>query len=116
MTGSRQRGASNTRRLTRMNEPVRTRPLEVDLPFRVGTYDIDFAGVVSNIVYLRWLEDLRLKLLDEYLPLQGLIEQGCTPILASTQIQYLRPTRLFDRPHGRMWMSAATRVRWTLQA
>jgi acyl-CoA thioester hydrolase len=92
------------------------RPLEVELPFRVGTYDIDFAGVVSNIVYLRWLEDLRLKLLDEFLPLEGLIEQGCTPILVSTQIQYLRPTRLFDRPHGRMWMSAASRARWTLEA
>jgi acyl-CoA thioester hydrolase len=23
------------------------------------TYEIDFAGVVSNIVYVRWLEDLR---------------------------------------------------------
>ena len=27
--------------------------------FRVMTYDIDFAGIVSNISYIRWLEDLR---------------------------------------------------------
>jgi acyl-CoA thioester hydrolase len=27
--------------------------------FRVNTYGIDFAGIVSNISYIRWLEDLR---------------------------------------------------------
>jgi len=32
---------------------------EVRHSFRVMTYDIDFAGVVSNITYTRWLEDLR---------------------------------------------------------
>src|SRR5207253_8763934 len=92
------------------------RPLEVELARPVRTYDIDFAGVVSNIVYVRWLEDLRLKFLDEHLPMQPLIEQGCTPILASTQIEYRRPIRLFDRPVGRMWMRKAGRVRWTLEA
>ncbi len=35
------------------------RVMEVNLSFPVRTYDIDFAGVVSNIVYIRWLEDLR---------------------------------------------------------
>jgi acyl-CoA thioester hydrolase len=92
------------------------RALEVELPFRVGTYDIDFAGVVSNIVYIRWLEDLRLKLLDEFLPLQEQVENGLSPVLASTRIEYRRPIRLFDRPLGRMWMTQAGRVRWTVEA
>src|SRR5947208_6147204 len=47
-----------------------SRPLEVELLLAVRTYDIDFAGHVSNIVYIRWLEDLRLQFLNEHLPLQ----------------------------------------------
>ena len=27
-------------------------------PLPIRTYDIDFAGIVSNIVFIRWLEDL----------------------------------------------------------
>jgi acyl-CoA thioester hydrolase len=92
------------------------RTLEVELAFRVGTYDIDFAGVVSNIVYIRWLEDLRLRLLDEYLPLQEQVENGLSPVLTSTRIEYRRPIRLFDRPHGRMGMTHAGRARWTVEA
>ena len=34
------------------------KPLEVSLNLPIKTYDIDFAGIVSNIVYIRWLEDL----------------------------------------------------------
>jgi acyl-CoA thioesterase FadM len=35
------------------------RPLLVELPIVVKTYDIDFANIVHNRVYIRWLEDLR---------------------------------------------------------
>ncbi len=45
------------------------RPLEVELTIPVRSYDIDFAGIVSNIVYIRWLEDLRSKWLDEHFSL-----------------------------------------------
>ncbi len=93
-----------------------SRPLEVELALPVRTYDIDFAGVVSNIVYIRWLEDLRLKLLSDHLPLEEQVKAGCVPVLTSTQIQYRRPIRLFDRPIGRLWMSEAGRVKWTVQA
>ena len=37
-------------------------------------------------------------------------------MLVSTHIDYRRPIRLFDRPVGRMWMSAVSRARWTVQA
>jgi acyl-CoA thioester hydrolase len=93
-----------------------SRPLEVELALPVRTYDIDFAGVVSNIVYIRWLEDLRLKLLSEHLPLEEQWQQGYVPVLASTQIDYKRPIRLFDRTIGRLWMSDLGRVKWTVQA
>jgi acyl-CoA thioester hydrolase len=92
------------------------RPLEVELQLPVRTYDIDFAGHVSNIVYIRWLEDLRMQFLNEHLPLREQWANGVVPVLASTHIEYRRPIYLFDQPVGRLWMSRAERVRWTLEA
>ena len=92
------------------------KPLEVSLKFPVKTYDIDFAGIVSNIVYIRWLEDLRLKMLESYFPLKQLMEQGYCPIIASTEIKYKKALKIFDKPRGKMWISKLGRSRCTLQA
>ncbi len=92
------------------------RPLEVELAIRVGTYDIDFVGIVSNIVYIRWLEDLRLKCLDENFPLDKQVEQGYAPILAGTEIEYKRPIKLSDQVIGRLWLSNLGRFKWIVEA
>ncbi|MEH2267637.1 MAG: thioesterase family protein [Nostoc sp.] len=92
------------------------RKLEVVLAIPVRTYDIDFMGIVSNIVYIRWLEDLRLKFLDEHWQLNQQIEQGYTPILAGTEIAYKRPIKIIDRVIGRLWLSNLGRLKWTVQA
>lgn len=92
------------------------RKLEVEIPIKVKTYDIDFAGVVSNIVYIRWLEDLRLKFLDEYLPLDEQMQRGDIPFISKTQIEYKRPIQLFDNVISKMWMSNVGKVKWTLEA
>ena len=90
--------------------------LEVKLNLPIKTYDVDFAGIVSNIVYIRWLEDLRLEMFEKYLPLKSLMARGFCPVVASTQIKYKRALRMFDRPIGKMWMSELSKVRCTLQA
>ncbi len=77
------------------------RPFEVVLAIPVRTYDIDFVGIVSNIVYIRWLEDLRLKFLDEYWELNQQLEQGYAPVLAGTEIEYKRSIKISDRVMGR---------------
>jgi acyl-CoA thioester hydrolase len=91
------------------NEP---RPLEVVLHFPVRTYDIDFAGVVSNIVYIRWLEDLRLTILERHYPLERFLEAGVAPTLIETHIRYIRPVTIHDRPVGRMWMSMMRKLKF----
>ena len=95
---------------------VNQKPLQVTLNLQVKTYDIDFAGIVSNIVYLRWLEDLRLEILETYLPLKQLMDRGYCPIIASTEIKYQKALRMFDRPIAKMWVSELGRLRCTLQA
>ncbi len=72
----------------------------------VGTYDVDFAGHVSNLSYLRWLEDMRLKLFDNFFPLAKFIEKGLVPVIASTKIDYKKTIRLFDKPIGYMWIDS----------
>lgn len=81
------------------------RALLIEDDIKVSTHEIDFAGHVSNIVYLRWLEDLRLKMFDVYCPLQLFMENGVTPVLVSTEIHYKKSLRLFDRPRAKMWLS-----------
>lgn len=92
------------------------RPLEVELTIPVRSYDIDFTGIVSNIVYIRWLEDLRSKWLDENFLLDKQVEQGYAPILTETQIEYKRSIKLFDRVVGHLWVSNLGRIKWTVQA
>ncbi len=92
------------------------RPLLVELPFTVKTYDIDFANIVHNLVYIRWLEDLRLALIAPYLSLASLLEAAIGPILEQTDIRYRRAVRFGDRVLGRMWLAEATRVRWAVGA
>jgi acyl-CoA thioester hydrolase len=88
----------------------------VERAFVVKTYDIDFAGIVSNIVFIRWLEDLRLAMMDEAYPLPRALADDVAPILLETRIAYTRPLTIQDRPHGRMWIARMTRVRWVVAA
>ena len=95
---------------------MKSKPFEVTLNLPIKTYDIDFAGIVSNIVYIRWLEDLRLKILESYLPLEQLMEKGYCPIINSTEIKYKKALLLCDRPVGKMWIAQLGSLRCTLQA
>ena len=90
-----------------MHTEVQKQPFEVELHFPVRTYDIDFAGIVSNIVYVRWLEDLRLEMLAHHFPLEEQLQRGIAPLVLQTKIDYKQAINLSDRPIGRMWMAAA---------
>jgi acyl-CoA thioester hydrolase len=87
---------------------------EAALPIR--TYDIDFAGIVSNIVFVRWLEDLRLGLMAQSYPLDEALGAGVAPILLETHIRYHRPVLIGDRLLGRIRVKELGRVRWRLAA
>src|SRR5271169_3763617 len=87
-----------------------------ELPLRVQTYDIDFAGIVSNIVFIRWLEDLRLALLDQAYPLIQALTEDVAPILLATRINYRRPVTIADPLVGRIRVVGLGRVRWRLAA
>jgi acyl-CoA thioester hydrolase len=90
--------------------------LDVHVPLRVKPYDIDVVGIVSNIVYVRWMEDLRLAMLDAYLPLNQQMEEGYLPAIIKVEIDYKRPIQLHDELIGTMWLSNLDKLRYEVTA
>jgi acyl-CoA thioester hydrolase len=93
-----------------------SKALEITLLIPVRSYDIDFAGIVSNIVYIRWLEDLRLEMLSQYYPLEEQIQDGFAPVLLQTKIDYKQALKMGDQPVGRLWIESLESLRWNVSA
>jgi acyl-CoA thioester hydrolase len=91
---------------------MQKRLLQVDLSITVKTYDIDFMGIVSNITYVRWMEDLRLHLLEVHYPLQKLMSELIVPILTRTHVEFKRPIRMHDQVSGSIWMEKFDSSGW----
>ena len=90
--------------------------LLIEKEIEVATYDIDFAGIVSNISYIRWLEDLRLAWLEKYFSLSEQVNAGFAPILLETRIEYHHAIRMFDQPTGLMWVGRLHSHKWQIKA
>lgn len=84
----------------------------IEQPIIVRTYDVDYMQIVNNTVYVKWFEDLRMAILDKYFPLQEMLEEHNSPILAETQIKYLHSITLKSKPIGRAWISELDRSKW----
>ena len=67
----------------------------------INAYDIDAMGIVSNIVYVRWFEDLRMVFLNEHYPFAEMMAKKISPILMKTEAEYKAPLTIFDQPVGR---------------
>ena len=91
------------------------RQLLVEKKFKINAYDIDAMGIVSNIVYIRWFEDLRMLFLDTYWPLEIMLRSGKSPVLAKTEIEYKHPLTIFDKPNGCAWASNLGRSKWEME-
>jgi len=79
------------------------------------TYDIDIEDHVNNIVYVRWLEDLRMTWLDRYFPMKLMLDKGFAPALLETNIRYLRAIHLFEKVTGLVWVGKVGPVRSRLE-
>ncbi len=88
----------------------------VTIPIQVKTYDIDYARIVHNAVYMRWLEDLRTALVTQAYPIEDMLADNISPILVRTEIEYRLPVRFGDELAGTMWVSDLGRSRWIVEA
>ena len=90
------------------------RPMMVEEPILIKAYEIDSMGIVSNIVYIKWFEDLRHTFLNKYYPYKEMMKSGISPILVKTEAQYKSPLRITDSPVGRSWVSKLGTVKWEI--
>lgn len=98
-----------------MNTTTRkTHALQVELAIAVRAYDVDALGIVSNITYIRWFEDLRTHFLEVTMPMREMFTEGFSPILVHTDVRYHRPVTLNDKPVGRAWVEDLGRARWRM--
>ena len=72
--------------------------MQVEMSINIKAYDIDAMGIVSNIVYIRWFEDLRHLFLDKYYPYDVMMGDGISPILMKTEVSYKSPLIISDHP------------------
>ena len=92
------------------------RPLYTQRICPVRTYDIDSAGIVSNIVYVRWLEDLRLEMFETVYSLEQMQRSGVVPVVAATNVAYKRSVTLLEEVSSAMWVAKVGRSSLTLEA
>lgn len=90
--------------------------LETSREFTASAYDVDAFGIVSNIVYVRWLEDLRMALTSELRPVIDLFEKELFSIISQTTINYLKPMRFMDNAIGTIWIEEASLAKWVVGA
>lgn len=77
----------------------------------IYTYQIDASHHVSNIIYIQWLEECRLQMLEEInLPAHKMIESGVLPVLVETNIKYKKALYLGDKVKIEFWISKLKNV------
>jgi len=68
------------------------------VPLEVYYFDTDAGGVVHNIAYLRMVEIARSQLASSLgWTLHDMATTGLVPVVARTEIDYLKPARLGDK-------------------
>ena len=78
----------------------------------IYTYHIDFVGHVNNIIYVQWLENARVKLLQAMdLSITELADEDkILPIITETVIKYKKPFFLDNTVYVEVWVSAIMNV------
>ena len=80
-----------------MSNPLPTIP-RLTIPLEVYYFDTDAGGVVHNIAYLRMIEIARSQLAASLgWTLEEMGRTGLVPVVARTEIDYLKPARLGDQ-------------------
>ena len=90
------------------------RPMMIERDIMVKAYEIDSVGIVSNIVYIKWFEDLRHYFLDKYYPYKDMMKTQISPMLVKTEVEYKAPLAITDTPTGRSWVAKMGRAKWEI--
>ncbi len=89
---------------------------ELSVPVRVLYFDTDAAGVMHNIAYLRLIEVARTELAEHLgWAVVAMRDTGRVPVVARTEIDYLKPAKLGDGLEIRARLAGLERIRFFLE-
>jgi YbgC/YbaW family acyl-CoA thioester hydrolase len=89
---------------------------ELVVPIEVYYFDTDAAGVVHNVAYLRMIEVARTKLADHLgWSLAEMNETGLVPVVARTEIDYLKPAKLGEPLEIHSRLAGIEKIRFYLE-
>ena len=95
--------------------PLPTQP-RITVPLEVYYFDTDAAGVVHNIAYLRMVEIARSQLASSLgWSLGEMNRTGLVPVLARTEIDYLKPARLGDQLNVTAELTGMEKIRFFIR-
>jgi acyl-CoA thioester hydrolase len=86
----------------------------IEADIRIKAYEIDSLGIVSNIEYIRWFEDLRHLFLDKYYPYDRMVRDKISPVLLKTEAEYKSALTIHDAPRGRLWVTSFGAFKWEM--
>ena len=79
-------------------DPSAVETPRIETPVQVMFFDTDCAGVVHNIVYLRFIEVARTLLAEQLgMGLVAMASSQTFPVVVRTEIDYRRPAKLGDQ-------------------
>ena len=90
------------------------RVLQITYDIYIRAYEVDAMGIVSNIVYVKWFEDMRHIFLDQFYTYKEMMAIGHSPILTKTEVEYKAPLTIFDHPTGYAWMEELGSSKWVM--
>jgi YbgC/YbaW family acyl-CoA thioester hydrolase len=85
----------------------------IETSIQVMFFDTDCAGVVHNIVYLRFIEVARTLLAEQLgMGLVAMAQSQTFPVVVRTEIDYRRPAKLGDQLVVHGWLESVERLRF----
>ena len=88
----------------------------ITVPLEVYYFDTDAGGVVHNIAYLRMVEIARSQLAASLgWSLEEMNRTGLVPVVARTEIDYLKPARLGDHLHVSAELLRMEKIRFLIR-
>lgn len=74
---------------------------------KIFTYQIDYVGHVNNIIYIQWMENGRVRLMEAIgMPITEIaVDEGIVPVLTETNINYKKPFYLNNNVIIETWLS-----------
>jgi YbgC/YbaW family acyl-CoA thioester hydrolase len=88
---------------------------ELGINLKVYFFDTDAGGVVHNVAYLRMIEIARSDLAEKLDWTLKAMASGECPVVARTEIDYIKPARLGDELHIHSRLAGMEKIRFYIE-